>query len=42
MSSILFVIVVFTAISGIALVAIEIHRAPLMADDEMTVITEKT
>lgn len=41
MLSVVFVITSFIALVGITLVAVEIHHAPLMADDEVTVITEE-
>lgn len=39
MLSVVFVIASFTVLIGITLVAVESHHAPLMADDEMTVIS---
>lgn len=41
MFSVVFVIASFTALVGITLVAVESHYAPLMADDEVTVITKE-
>lgn len=41
MLSIVFVIASFTALVGITLIAVESHNAPLMADDEMTVIVKE-
>ena len=41
MFSIVFVIASFTALVGITLVAVESHHAPLMADDEVTVLISK-
>lgn len=42
MLSIVFVIAGFTALVGITLIAVESHHAPLMADDEVTVIARRT
>ena len=41
MFSVVFVIASFTALVGITVIAVESHHAPLMADDEMTVIISK-
>lgn len=41
MFSIVFVIAGFTALVGITLVAVGSHHAPLMADDEVTVIVKE-
>ncbi|SEF25610.1 hypothetical protein SAMN04487839_1237 [Streptococcus gallolyticus] len=41
MLSVVFVIASFTALVGITLIAIESHNAPLMADDEVTVLISK-
>ncbi len=41
MLSVVFVIASFTALVGITLIAVESHRAPLMADDEATVIVKE-
>lgn len=41
MLSVVFVIASFTALVGITLIAIESHNAPLMADDEVTVIAKE-
>lgn len=41
MLSVVFVIAGFTALVGITLIAVESHYAPLMADDEVTVIAKK-
>ena len=39
MFSVVFVVIRFVAIIGITLVTVEAHNAPLLADDEMTVIS---
>jgi len=39
--SIVFVIAGFTALVGITIIAVESHHAPLMADDEVTVIVKE-
>ncbi len=41
MLSIVFVIAGFTALAGITLIAVESHHAPLMTDDEVTVIVKE-
>lgn len=41
MLSVVFVIASFTALVGITLIAVESHRAPLMVDDEVTVIVKE-
>lgn len=41
MFSVVFVITSFTALVGITLIAVESHHAPLMADDEVTVIAKE-
>ena len=41
MFSIVFVIISFIVLAGITLLTIEIHNAPLMADDEMTILPSK-
>lgn len=41
MLNVVFVIASFTALIGITLIAIESHNAPLMADDEVTVIAKE-
>ena len=41
MFSIVFVIISFIVLAGITLLTIEIHNAPLMADDEMTILPPK-
>lgn len=39
MFNVVFVVISFIAIIGITLVIVEAHNAPLLADDEMTVIS---
>lgn len=41
MLSVVFVITSFIALVGITLVVVEIHHAPLMADDEATLIVKE-
>ena len=41
MFSLVLVVIGFIILVGVTLLAIEIHNAPLMADDEMTVLNSR-
>lgn len=41
MLSIIFTLVIFIVLLGLTIVVIEAHNAPLMADDEMTIIPQR-
>lgn len=41
MLSIIFTLVIFIVLLGLTIVIVEAHNAPLMADDEMTIIPQR-
>lgn len=41
MLSVVFILLAFIILAGLTIMIVEAHNAPLMADDEMTVIVEE-